>query len=73
MSHGSKQSDRGRGGATVSGFTISTELRHPPNHRLAKIQKRRSALLDEVADDGAAAPTIAGADKGFPQSIALWP
>ena len=27
---------------------------------------------DEVADDGAAAPTIAGADKGFPQSIALW-
>jgi hypothetical protein len=27
---------------------------------------------DEVADDGAASPTIAGADKGFLQSIALW-
>jgi hypothetical protein len=25
---------------------------------------------DEVANDGAAAPTIAGPDKGFPQSIA---
>jgi hypothetical protein len=27
---------------------------------------------DEVADDGAARPTIADADKSFPQPIALW-
>jgi hypothetical protein len=27
---------------TVSGFTISGELRQPPNHRLAQIQNRRS-------------------------------
>ena len=47
-------------------------VRHPRSHRLAESRSADPCRSDEVADDGAAAPTITGADKGFPQSIAFW-
>jgi hypothetical protein len=52
---------------------MSNESRHPLNDRLARIQKRRSALLRQGRGCRRRGTTIAGADKGFPSSIALWP
>jgi hypothetical protein len=43
-----------------------------PTNDLPEPRSADPRCSDELADDGAAAPTIAGADKGFPQSIALW-
>jgi hypothetical protein len=45
------------------------------NRQPIDLPESKSADLrcsDQVADDGAAAPTIAGADKGSPRSVALW-
>jgi hypothetical protein len=50
----------------------ATSSANRPTIDLPKSRSADPRCSDEVADDGAAAPTIAGADKGFPQSIALW-